>query len=144
MADLLRRDASHTQLVLDGFQNAVRVAQHAGGGRANLNEVFSHRLTQEHGVEGGYLVHPHRRDLQHLGNLKERDMLKLTGDFSGEPSRPILPKGANFAVPCSWRRAGATRVASGPHPAQGWLLPAYVQQGTWKRLPRSSTRKAKI
>lgn len=60
-----------TQFVLDGLQDAVRVAQHARRGGADLDEVLAHRLAQEHGIEGGHLVHPHRRDLKHLGHLTD-------------------------------------------------------------------------
>lgn len=62
---------SLTQFVLDGFQDAVWVAQHAGCCRADLNEVFSHGLTQEHGVKCRYFIHSHWRNFQHLSDLKE-------------------------------------------------------------------------
>lgn len=58
-----------TQFVLDGFQDAVWVAQHAGCCRADLNEVFSHGLTQEHRIKCRNFIHSHRRNFQHLSNL---------------------------------------------------------------------------
>lgn len=62
---------SRTQFVLDGLQDAVGVAEHARCSCADLNEVFSHGLTQEHCVESGDLVDSHGSDFQHLGDLKE-------------------------------------------------------------------------
>lgn len=64
-------NVSLTQLVLDGLQDAVRVAEHARCCCADLNEVFSHGLTQEHGIESRYFIHSHRRDFQHLSDLEE-------------------------------------------------------------------------
>lgn len=64
-----------TQLVLDGLQDAVRVAQHAGGRRADLNEVLSHRLTQKHRVESRYFVDSHWSDLQHFSHLNDKQIL---------------------------------------------------------------------
>lgn len=58
-----------TQFVLDGFQDAVWIAQHAGCCRADLNEVFSHGLTQEHGVKCCYFINSHWGNFQHLCNL---------------------------------------------------------------------------
>lgn len=58
-----------TQFVLDGLQDAVRVAEHARRCCADLNEVLPHRLALKHGIKRRHFVHPHRSDAQHLGNL---------------------------------------------------------------------------
>lgn len=58
-----------TQFVLDGFQDAVWIAQHARCCRADLNEEFSHGLTQEHGVKCCYFINSHWSNFQHLCNL---------------------------------------------------------------------------
>lgn len=52
-----------TQFVLDGVQNAVRVAQHAWRGGAHLDVILPHRLPVEHRVERCHLVHSHWRDV---------------------------------------------------------------------------------
>lgn len=60
-----------TQFVLDGLQDAVGVAQHAGCCCADLDEVFSHGLTQEHCIECRYFIHSHWSHFQNLSHLKE-------------------------------------------------------------------------
>lgn len=62
-----------TQFVLDGFQDAVGVTQHAGCCRTDLNEIFSHGLTQEHCVKCRYFIHSHWRDFQNLSDLDENN-----------------------------------------------------------------------
>lgn len=66
-------NGSLTQFVLDGFQDAVWVAQHAGCCRADLNEVFSHGFTQEHRIKCRHFVHSHWRDFQHLSDLSAKN-----------------------------------------------------------------------
>lgn len=66
-------NGSLTQFILDGLQDAVWVAQHAGCCCADLNEVFSHGLTQEHRVECRYFIHSHRSHFQHFGDLNENN-----------------------------------------------------------------------
>lgn len=51
-----------TQFVLDGLQDAVGVAEHAGRSGADLDVVLSHWLTEEHGVERCYFIDPHWSD----------------------------------------------------------------------------------
>lgn len=73
-------NGSLTQFVLDGLQDAVWVAKHAGSSCADLNEVFSHGLTQEHRIECRYFIHSHWRDIEHLSNLSEnkyKDSMRL-------------------------------------------------------------------
>ena len=69
-------NVSRTQFVLDGLQDAVGVAEHARCRCADLNEVFSHGLTQEHRVERRHFIHSHRSHFQHLGDLKEKSNVK--------------------------------------------------------------------
>lgn len=52
-----------TQFILDGLQDTVRIAQHAGCSGADLDVVLPHRLPVEHGVERGNLVHSHGGDV---------------------------------------------------------------------------------
>ena len=58
-----------TQFVFNGLQDTVRVTEHAGCCGTDLNVIFSHRLTKEHGVERCYFIHSHRRDFKNLCNL---------------------------------------------------------------------------
>lgn len=63
---------SLTQFVLDGLQDAVGVAEHAGRSGADLDVVLSHRLTEEHGVESRYFINPHWSNAQDLCHLQEK------------------------------------------------------------------------
>ena len=68
---LIRWASLVTQFGFEGLQDAVGVAEHAGGRGADLDEVLPHRLTQEHGVERRHLIHSHRSDFKHLCNLHQ-------------------------------------------------------------------------
>ncbi len=63
---------SLTQFLLDGLQDAVGVAEHAGRSGADLDVVLSHRLTEEHGVESRYFINPHWSNAQDLCHLQEK------------------------------------------------------------------------
>lgn len=51
-----------TQFILDGLQDAVRIAQHAGSSGAHLDVELPHWLAVEHGVKCSHLIHSHGRD----------------------------------------------------------------------------------
>lgn len=59
------------QVVLDSLQDGIRSAstEHTRRRCAKLNKVGRHGFPVVHGVEGGDLVHPHPRHLQHLGHM---------------------------------------------------------------------------
>lgn len=105
-------NGSLTQFVLDGFQDAVWVAQHAGCCRADLNEVFSHGLTQEHCIKCRYFVHSHWRDFQHLSNLNANNHnIQILSDVKRDSVAPsFISRGCHTSLKCKksfawcWKR----------------------------------------